>query len=83
MRISICVRVYSGIRMCTIFSGLTCGTPGDRGECFLPFLFTCHDFPVSLAAGSVFKQRNNTGPWSRACTGHTVNIVRRYNRCFQ
>jgi len=61
---------------------------GPRGV-LPPFLFYCHDkgihktLMLGLAAGSVFKQRNNTGPWSRACTGPTVNIVRRYNRCFQ
>ena len=37
MRISIRVRVYSGIRyIVQSYSGLTCGTPGDRGECLLP-----------------------------------------------
>jgi len=38
---------------------------------------------IGLAAGSVPKQRNNPGPWSRECTGPTVNIVRRYPRSFQ
>ena len=79
MRISICVRVYSGIRLCTI-SGLTCGTPGDRGESWLPYY--CYDRAyispscLALRLVSVSMQRNNPVAVVPVCTGPTVNIVR-------
>ena len=50
--------------LCNYDSGLTCGTPGDRGECLLPIPDYCHDKGIhkslllGLAAGSVIKQRN-------------------------
>ena len=84
MRLSICVRVYSGIRYVVQLniSGLTCGPPGDRGESWLPHSWYHHDKGIhkslllALRLVSVTMQRNNPGPWSRVCMGPTVNIVR-------
>ena len=90
LRISIYIRVYSGIKY-VVQLKLPVRPEGlqvFRGERWLPTSYYIHEKghtikPSSRPCGRFWTPATERhGPWSRACTGPTVNIVRWYPRRF-